>query len=85
MANEQSTNNVCPKGLLKLIMVNTINQLSGPSYARFADIVLAASGLAFADGKLAPAHAPADAPTTTTATTGRGQAGKVEPRTFKVV
>ena len=65
------------KGLLKLIAFNTIDQLSGPAFDKFASILLAAAGLSFADGKLVlaeyiPDDAPANAPTTTAPTGGEG-------------
>ena len=81
--------NTCPKGLLKLVLCNAINQMHGPAYEQFADITLAAMGLSFMAGKLTPAH-PAT-PTDTTSASGDSapqaveSAGTPQPATFDVV
>lgn len=74
---ETSKTYTITKGLLKLIIFNTIDQLSGPAFDQFASILLAAAGLSFADGKLVlaeyvPEDTPANAPTTTAPTGGEG-------------
>lgn len=62
MAKKDNTHdeNTCPKGLLKLVLCNAINQMEGRAYEQFADIVLAAMGLSFMTGKLMPAHPTTD-------------------------
>lgn len=52
----QDVTDVCPKGLLKVIATNAINQLEGNAYAQFAEIILAAVGLSFSGGEFHPAQ-----------------------------
>lgn len=85
---DEHDENTCPKGLLKLVLCNAINQMHGPAYEQFADITLAAMGLSFMAGKFTPAH-PA-MPTDTTSASGDSAPQAVEntstpqPVTFSV-
>ena len=91
MAKKDDTHdeNTCPKGLLKLVLCNAINQMHGPAYEQFADITLAAMGLSFMAGKLAPAHpatsASPAAPSGDSAQQAVESTGAPQPVTFDVV
>ena len=91
MAKKDDTHdeNTCPKGLLKLVLCNAINQMHGPAYEQFADITLAAMGLSFIAGKLAPAHpatsASPAAPSGDSAPQAVESTGAPQPVTFDAV